>query len=90
MASDSAATIVRARKTHYCFAQIGYPYPCRRVIPAGTLYVRSVAFPNHDANGSGKVLVRAVCDNCAAAYPDQLPQIPAPEPIHSRPETEPK
>jgi len=73
---DSASSIVRARKPHYCFARTGYPFPCRGRIEPGTLYVRSVAFPNHEANGSGKVLVRAVCDNCAAACPDELPQIP--------------
>lgn len=63
---NSTAWLVRARKRYRC-------QDSREVIEAGTLYVRMVAFPGHDAVGGTRPWVLKVCLNCATRYGRALP-----------------
>ncbi|HEY0889435.1 MAG TPA: hypothetical protein VGE38_07485 [Nocardioides sp.] len=62
------ARLVTARKRHRCSIRDHYPYPCLSAVQPGEQYVRSVAFPGHDAVGGTRPVVHVVCVNCAVNY----------------------
>lgn len=62
---------VTARKMRACEG-----HRCVRVIQPGEDYVRAVAFPGHDANGSDRPWVMRVCLGCYFEYDQAKPMPP--------------
>jgi hypothetical protein len=58
----------RARRNYWC-DDVSFGHD--RKINPGDVYVRTVAFPGHDANPDGPApLVMKLCAYCAATYPN--------------------
>ncbi len=66
--ADYTEHLIRARKQHAC-----HGYRCSTLILAGQDYVRAVAFPGHDANGSARPWVMKLCISCATEFDRPLP-----------------
>jgi hypothetical protein len=72
-ATDINATehTITSRKDRRCEG-----YRCGRAIAGGDDYVRLVAFPGHDANGSDRPWVMCICVSCWREY-DHARPLPA-------------
>lgn len=66
--ADYTEHLVRARKVTAC-----HGYRCAALIRVGEDYVRAVAFPGHDANGTERPWVMKLCIGCATEFDRPLP-----------------
>lgn len=74
-----SASLVKARKVHWCIDQRAHPVQCKHRIEPGETYVRSVMFPNHDVYSyvdpvthrpSRRPVAHDLCLSCASNYDD--------------------
>jgi hypothetical protein len=71
--TEYASTVV-ARKEHPCDDTRGNRYlRGRHTIPAGTPYVRCVAFPGSDINQSTRPWTVRICPDCYCQYGATMP-----------------